>query len=136
MTNAQLSSRPPRWLHWTGKLGCWALIALLISIMLFVLSWPLVESYFEPYPQIDTRFAAGYSEAAFDQIQMGDSKARVQALVGEPLTDCLGFASDDYNWQYTCDGAFGLFDFAWLHRAVWFNAQGEVWQIVERVHYD
>jgi hypothetical protein len=96
------------------------------------------EQYFVFYPSIDTRFASGYSEVGFRQIQTGMSKAQVESLVGEPLfrvNTALGpkthwgyplpDATDEI-WQYSDDGACSWGDYAWLGRYVYFSSDGIV----------
>lgn len=69
----------------------------------------------------DTEYAAGYSEAAFNSIEMGESKAEVLRLLGPPLSTYV--ATPHSNWLYCgsdhpgfredggISGTFSLFEF-------------------------
>lgn len=83
----------------------------------------MTENYFFLAPAIDTRFAPGYSEQAFQAIQPGMTQAQVIELLGPPLN---ANPLRDQSWSYSEDGAFGLWDFAWLGRSVSFDEQGKV----------
>jgi hypothetical protein len=89
------------------------------------------EGYFSPYPAIDTHFAPGYSEQAFQDIQAGMTKAEVLQRLGPPLN-----RTSDPSWTYSRDGALGVWDFAWLVRAVNFDENGIVKEKVALVAYD
>jgi hypothetical protein len=66
----RLEGRLPRFIAW-GIAGA-ATIYVLVSIVL--------AAQF-----VDTEYAPGYSEAAFDSIQIGDSEEKVLAVLGEPI---------------------------------------------------
>lgn len=105
-----------------------------LSIALVLFSFLIVlrpESYFYPYPSIDTRYAAEYSEGEFQSIRVGMTKQEVLDRVGPPLN-----AIKDQGWMYSEDNAFAYWDFAWLVRAVNFDAEGRVIEINARVNYD
>jgi hypothetical protein len=95
-----------------------------------------LESYFEPHPAIDTKFPAGYTEAGFDQIQIGDTHERVRELIGDPLERCSHGRSTEYFWCYSDDGGFAYWDFAWLYRAVSFDEAGRVRELYRDIFYD
>lgn len=114
-------------------------IFLLIPLTLTVLSCGLFillfafgpEGYFFPYPAIDTRFAPGYSEQAFQQIQVGMTKEEVWKRLGPPLNGV-----DEPVWIYSEDNAFAFWDFAWLVREIYFDEHGRVDRKESGVAYD
>lgn len=116
-------------------------VIFLISIVIFILGLVLAfkylrpGSYFAPNPTIDTEFAAGYQEDAFDSIQIGMDMSEVEAILGEPLTIDLTVTGGE-RWNYTSDNATSFWDFAWLTREVYFNAQGKVEMTKKEVRYD
>lgn len=114
-------------------------VLLLIPLTLTVLSCGLLilvvavgpEGYFFPYPAIDTRFAPGYSEQAFQQIQIGMTKEEVLQRLGPPLNNV-----GDFVWIYAEDNAFAVWDFAWLMREIAFDEHGRVKAKRAEVAYD
>jgi hypothetical protein len=109
---------------------------LVVFIVWLVTGLVFLEGYFPLAPGLGTHFAPDYSEAAFDQIQIGDSKERVLELIGEPLERCDMGRTKDQFWCYSTDGGFLLLDFAWLYRAVYFDAEGRVIELVRDIFYD
>jgi DNA phosphorothioation-dependent restriction protein DptG len=100
-------------------------------IFLYILT---VESYFYPYPEIDTEFAPNFSWNNFNQVQPGMSKEEVRQLLGEPVHDI--FSSDHY-WQYSKDNKFKIHDFAWILAAVSFDeSTGQVTGTQRKVFRD
>jgi hypothetical protein len=93
-----------------------------------------IEGYFPLYPAIDTVFAPDYSEEGFQQIKIGDNVGRVLELVGPPYGGCC--PSTRSTWEYSSDGAFCCFDFAWLDRRLNFNGEGLVSEIISEVEHD
>lgn len=108
-----------------------ALLVLGVLAILSLLLLASTEEYFFLYPAIDTRFAPGYSEAEFHNIQAGMTKEDVLQRLGPPLNTI-----EEQSWIYSEDNAFPLWDFAWLGRAVQFNAGGEVTHVSAGVFYD
>lgn len=124
------------WHHFTNKrlsIVTGSVLALFVAASLFLGSilWVGVEGYFFFYPTIDTRFTPGYTEAAFQAIQAGMTKAEVQERLGLPFNPV-----SDQGWIYSQDGACGWWDFAWLVRAVNFDEQGRVSSLASMVAYD
>ena len=102
------------------------------------------------WPWIDTVETPGYSEAAFQVIRIGMTRAQVDALMCTPLEvvtdspDGLGYvpvpvgASLDIGalrYSYTRDGRCPWGDFAWFGREIWFK-DGVVRKVVSGVYYD
>lgn len=108
-------------------------VMVLLCAGLFVAAnYPLfVEVYFPPYPAVDTRFAPGYSEAAFQRLEVGMTRDEVLDRIGRPLNSL----ADPY-WVYSEDGACALWDFAWLVRGVQFDERGRVVGLTAFVAYD
>ncbi len=114
-------------------------VLLLIPLTITVLSCGLLilvvavgpEGYFFPYPAIDTRFAPGYSEQAFQQIQIGMTKEEVLQRLGPSLNNV-----GDFVWIYAEDNAFAVWDFAWLMREIAFDEHGRVKAKRAEVAYD
>lgn len=100
------------------------------------------ESYLSIYPSIDTVYAPGYTEAAFDALKSGMTAEEVRAALGEPLwkvsaETCHHLAEGGaVGWCYTSDGSCSFADFAWLGRYVYFDQEGRVTTTVKVVHPD
>jgi hypothetical protein len=103
------------------------------------------------WPTIDTRFAKGYSESAFNRIRIGMTREQVDRIMcaplfaevytkPEPLLPSIGtwlgvdpaspsvlpawlheVPSGAASYRYTCDGAAPWGDFAWQRREVFFE---------------
>lgn len=73
----------------------------------------------------------GYSEQAFQQIQIGMTKEEVFRRLGPPLNNV-----NDFVWSYTEDNAFAVWDFAWLMREIVFDEHGRVKVKRAEVAYD
>lgn len=101
------------------------------ALVLLLLAFSSIESYFPFNPAIDTRFAPGYSEEAFASLQVGMTKDEVLQRLGPPLN-----AQADQSWVYSEDGACTWWDFAWLARGVQFDPQGRVIETRAVVNYD
>ena len=75
-------------------------------------------------PDIDTRFAPGYSEEAFESIKKGMSEREVVTILQEPLykyeygSNYSFPGQPEIVWWYTADGACSWWDFAWRTRGV------------------
>jgi hypothetical protein len=93
------------------------------------------EQLFPFNPAIDTSFATGYTEAGFDAITEGMPAGEVIALIGEPLSKRDGPYGGTI-WQYSADGAFRWWDFAWLVRDVYIDDFGKAWTTHKDVRYD
>lgn len=124
-----------------------ALSAFLILFFLAIVFY--TEQYFVPYPAIGTVFSNGYSEGNFNQIQPGMNEAEILELVGEPLANrrmimALNQGEQRVSmppgssamWEYSQDNVNGIWDFAWLGRFVYFDAEGRVTGTVKWVFYD
>lgn len=122
------------------------LVSTLLLIGIGILVGP--EGYYFPYPSIDTRYAPGYSERNFRKVVRGMTKEEVLELLGPPLGNCMlqpqfminvrspSMANKYALWEYTCDNAFPLADFAWLSRRVEFGRYGRVTNTSSRIYYD
>jgi hypothetical protein len=76
------------------------------------------EGKFLLAPDIDTRFAPGYSDQGFAEVRIGMTESSVLALLGEPISrqepSGWPFPGDaSVIWWYSCDGACKWADFAW-----------------------
>lgn len=78
----------------------------------------------------DTRFAAGYTDSGFAQVQPGMSASQVKQILGTPLFKERHPRSDDavggnpsatLCWRYSLSGTRG-----WRHREIWFDENGVV----------
>lgn len=99
--------------YWRG------LAALLVAAIAFII---IPESYFYPYPLIDTIRSEKFSQRKFDQLRPGMSKAEVVNLIGEQRGDYPSVGSDGtYCERVTSDGAFKIWDFAWLNANVCYD---------------
>jgi hypothetical protein len=107
-----------------------------VMVVWIALGFLLMESYFPLAPGLGTDFAPGYTEAGFDQIEIGDSKERVLELIGAPLERCDMGRSKERFWCYSTDKRYGVFDLAWLYRAVTFDAEGRVTRLYRDIYYD
>jgi outer membrane protein assembly factor BamE (lipoprotein component of BamABCDE complex) len=103
----------------------------LLNVILF---YPHSEAYCFFNPSIDTRYAAGYSEKAFDKIENGMTMEEVRRLLGTPLYEIPNDNGTE-EWGYTLDGKCGWGDWAWLGRMVVFR-DGKVEKTVKHVFYD
>ena len=96
-----------------------------LTVVLGGFFYIVTENYFPLYPHIDTYFAEGYTDEAFAQVEIGMTKAEVEALLGVPLhmhSYDYGPEYDiDMTWAYTQDGAAPIGDFAWDYRVIFFN---------------
>lgn len=103
------------------------IIAILLgmTVILGGFFYLITENYFPVYPHIDTYFAEGYTDEAFAQVEIGMTKAEVEALLGAPLhMYSYDYGSEydiDTTWEYTQDGAALIGDFAWDYRVIFFN---------------
>lgn len=98
-----------------------------------------LECYCFFWPGIDTRFAPGYSESAFDSLTVGMRADDVQKKLGPPLFIHTN-RDGEIQWGYTADGKCivgerKLADFAWLGREITFR-DGRVVQVFKHVYED
>ncbi|HEY9654341.1 MAG TPA: hypothetical protein V6C50_02510 [Crinalium sp.] len=98
--------------------------------ILFVVSY--TESVFVLHPLIDTRLPQGFTQAGFDRIQPGMTKAEVLQLVPLPEPESLHMVS----WDYGSDGACVFWDFAWFQLTIEFDQNGRVIKKTQRAFYD
>ena len=93
-----------------------------------------LEAYCYLYPSIDTKFAVGYTERAFNGVSLGMSSTQVETSLSRPL-----FMTTNINgtveWDYSCDGKCWWGDFAWLGRVIVFS-NATVIAIQREVFYD
>ena len=113
----------------------WA-IPVAFPFLYFAFVYSISESYCFFNPTIDTRYAGGYSEAAFDRIATGQPAESVRRALGEPM-----YISTDPNrpsrefWQYTGDGKCSWGDWAWFSRYVIIE-NGRVVSAEKSIQYD
>jgi hypothetical protein len=110
-----------------------------LTILMLGLMWLSHYPYFLLNPGISTQFAPDFNDAGFRQIQIGDSRARVLELVGEPLWGCVKSNTGDpcggRDWTYSYEKeAFPRF--AWFHNGVWFDEAGNVQLMVSEIVYE
>ena len=90
-------------------------------------------------PEIDTRLAPGFSQAAFAEITAGMSEGVVRESLGRPLyvTANAGHwpGAPDAVWSYAGDGACGWCDCAWHARDIGIK-NGVVLWVQESWRYD
>jgi outer membrane protein assembly factor BamE (lipoprotein component of BamABCDE complex) len=110
------------------------ILAVVLGIgLVFFWGYSHTESYCFFYPSIDTHYAPGYSEAAFDQITTGMTSQAVLKLLGSPLhSDTNKDAS--VRWCYTSDGKAIYGDWAWFGREIIF--QDNKVAVVEKILYN
>ena len=87
------------------------------------------ERRFPFYPLIDTKLPPGFSQAKFESIQEGMTKAEVLKILPAPVPrrerGDEGSISDNY-WYYGEDDACFVGDFAWFEFTIYFNEEGKV----------
>ena len=82
------------------------IVILLFSVIILTLSlwgYGRLEAYCYFYPAIDTRFALGFSEQAFNRVVAGMSKVEVEAALGKPLSMATNKSGLE-EWAFTDDG--------------------------------
>lgn len=117
------------------------LLCLVVAVVAY-LSIGGGEYYCWIWPSIDTRYASGYSERKFRQVEVGMTETQVVALIGRPLGTHRYWRGHpaykfpgDFVWSYTSDGAAFWGDWAWLSREIIFH-EGRVVQKVFWTYYD
>lgn len=123
----KLTKKAKSWIRWL--LG---LLALEFLVIIFLMVTE-TESYFWPYPSIDTKYAPGFSEGKFRQVKVGMSQDEVFAILGKPLG--VQPFSEGTRFFYSEDGAAPIGDFAWLGRLIDVK-DGKVTKIINQVFYD
>jgi hypothetical protein len=125
--------------------GCTAL-AMATALAMYIAS--ISELYLPFNPGIDTVYAAGFSEARFDDVHPGMSAVEVRRLLGPPLHKSAPLYKSYpprlmtqhsravEAWSYTGDGACTWGDFAWLGRYVYFDENGLVTETERRINRD
>ena len=88
------------------------------------------------YPEIDTRFAPGFSKAGFEKIECGMPENKVVDLIGPPLWIKPQAARTSHEeWGYSGDGALGRWgDKAWFYYGV-VSDSGHVIEKHVRIYY-
>ncbi len=104
-----------------------------IGIGTFALAWFIfhTESYFLPYPLIDTKLPSGFSEEKFSRIQLGMKKDEILKILPAPE-----HSIDRDNWSYGVDGAAPWGDFAWISFEMSFDKEGKVIEKKRYVYHD
>ncbi|MFE1746252.1 hypothetical protein [Coleofasciculus sp. H7-2] len=99
----------------------------------FALVWFVchTESYFLPYPLIDTKLPSGFSEEKFSSIQLGMDKDEILKILPAPE-----HSIDRDNWSYGVDGAAFWGDFAWISFQMCFDKEGKVIEKKRYVYHD
>ncbi|MEP0880045.1 hypothetical protein NDI49_00605 [Trichocoleus sp. ST-U3] len=93
------------------------------GIGIFTLAWFVcdTESYFLPYPLIDTKLPLDFLEEKFSRIQLGMGKDEILKILPAPE-----HSLDRENWSYGVDGAALWGDFAWISFEMSFDKEGKV----------
>jgi Small protein A (tmRNA-binding) len=90
-------------------------IIFIIALFMFARS----ETYFYPYPDIDTIYTEAFSYEKFAQVRAGMTKEQVQNLLGSPISS---FNTIYECWSYSKDGKLApIADFAWIDVGVCFE---------------
>jgi hypothetical protein len=111
-------------------------IPLVMPLLFLTLIGRYGEAYCALYPGIDTCYAAGYSEDAFDRIPGGGTRDDVRKLLGAPLyIQAESVPNGTEIWHYTGDGKCTWGDWAWLVRTVTFE-NGRVVATEKRIAND
>jgi hypothetical protein len=131
-----------------------------LSLLLWLASFA-IEMYWPLNPLIDTKFAASFDIAQFEQIKKGASIQDVSTILGQPIWklgcgDCWEQESYVVNsvlkvppdrkcdspcnaeyqyWQFSDDDACSWWDFAWHYYAIDFH-NGKVVAKHSNWHYD
>ncbi len=102
-------------------------LAILFTLLLPIIAFFLIESYFAPFPLIDTFHSPEFTLEKFDQVKVGMSKNQVRALIGTPPSEIYIPEENPNNCEnQTNDGASKYWDFAWYHAEVCFDEQNNV----------
>ena len=112
----------------TNELICFIGIFVLLSGWFFLTRYYL-ELPFPFYPLIDTKLPPGFSQAKFESIQNGMTKAEVLKILPAPvprIRDEEEWSLSDKDWYYGQDGACFFGDFAWYEFRIYFNDEGKV----------
>jgi hypothetical protein len=89
------------------------------------------ESVFIFNPLIDTYLPEGFTQANFNKIQPGMTKAEVLELIpGEPQ------GKTETKWTYGSDGAAPWGDFAWIRFSIEFDRLGKVIKTEQLTFHD
>jgi hypothetical protein len=103
-----------------------------LFVLLFLSGYP--EGFCCFWPKIDTKYAAGYSEAQFDKITVGMTWDDANRLMCPPLG-----IETNRNGQmrvfYTSDGHAPFGDFAWFGRGLEIS-NGVITKVVKTMYYD
>ncbi|MBD1887820.1 hypothetical protein H6F82_00590 [Coleofasciculus sp. FACHB-SPT9] len=93
------------------------------GIGIFTLAWFVchTESYFLPYPLIDTKLPLGFLEEKFSSIQLGMGKDEILKIFPAPE-----HSLDRENWSYGVDGAALGGNFALISFKMSFDKEGKV----------
>ncbi|MFH1188013.1 MAG: hypothetical protein V1688_04115 [bacterium] len=110
---------------------------IIVSVFIVVGLFLSTESYFFPYPYIDTEFSSDFSWENWNKIQSGMAKDEVSTLIGQPFS--MGVQINGYykiksgeNYSnYDCDvfsqdGALWIGDCAWISINVCYDNNGKV----------
>ncbi|MBD1903709.1 hypothetical protein NDI44_27355 [Trichocoleus sp. DQ-A3] len=115
---------------------CFIVVFILLSGWNFLGSYYL-ERPFPFYPLIDTKLPAGFSQAKFESIQNGMTKAEVLRILPAPVPRREydeEWSISDNDWYYGQDDACLFGDFAWYEFRIYFNDEGKVIRRYYEVH--
>ncbi len=134
MAVKQIPSRRPY--RYVGRLYVGLVIICNLAAFVVLLLMFAIRDY--PYfifdPSINTQYSADFSTERFQQIQIGDSKAHVLALIGEPLktcernNNCVG----SY-WTYSAYANRNLLNLGWFYYAIRFDVKDRVRAIGQEI---
>lgn len=96
-----------------------------------------MEAYCFFYPSIDTQFALGFSERAFNEVKTDMPVGVVEQMLGQPLwvEEYAKNGKTGEIWYYTLDGKCKWGDWAWQCRKINFR-DGKVVEVIKRWQYD
>jgi hypothetical protein len=110
------------------------LIVTCLFLLLSVVSFLNVEGVFYLYPNISTRYASGYSEKKFGNIELGTSAFQVESLLGPPLWKSVRSDGSE-EWGYSQDDDPPGMDYAWFMRTVVISNEVVI-EIIRQTAYD
>lgn len=111
---AQRRAKPRRIISISTLLPC----GVIVGILFFVMFPAPPEGKCIFSPDIDTRYAAGYSDGAFASVTIGMTESNVLHILGKPIStqaqSLWPYPGDaEILWWYSSDGACSWSDFAW-----------------------
>ncbi|RYD59335.1 MAG: hypothetical protein EOP56_00270 [Sphingobacteriales bacterium] len=88
----------------------------LLLIPYFAAMFALGESYDPFRPDIDTKFAPGFSQLKFDSIHPGMDSTVVLNILGKPIYTYGDSVTTQ--WSYSSDAKCKCYDLAWLTKVI------------------